>query len=121
MALGSELYSFGYSMHKMLLIVAVSSICYLLYATPAAYLGAYRGQTHALMSRSVFGLTGSMIVSVFVLIAPLGWIGYQSNTLSVIWNSLYGWMPIVGIGVVIAVLNITNNVLGFTGITAFAR
>lgn len=121
MALGSELYAFGYTLHKMLLVVAVSSVCYLLYATPAAYLGAYRGQTHALMGRSVFGLTGSMLVSVFVLIAPLGWIGYQSNTLSVIWNSLYGWTPVVGIGVVIAILNITNNVLGFTGITAFAR
>ncbi len=121
MALGSELYSFGYDLRRMLLIVLVSSVCYLLYATPAAYLGAYRGQTHALMGRSVFGLTGSMIVSAFVLIAPLGWVGYQSNTLAEIWNGLYGWKPVLWIGVAIAVLNITNNVLGFTGITAFAR
>ncbi len=121
MALGSELYSLGYGLSKMLLIVLVSSVCYLLYATPAAYLGAYRGQTHALMGRSVFGLTGSMIVSTFVLIAPLGWVGYQSNTLAEIWNGLYGFKPILWIGVAIAVLNITNNVLGFTGITAFAR
>lgn len=121
MALGSELYSFGYGLHQMLLIVLVSSICYLLYATPSAYLGAYRGQTHALMGRSVFGLTGSMIVSAFVLIGPLGWVGYQSSTLAVIWNGLYGWKPVLWIGVAIAVVNITNNVLGFTGITAFAR
>lgn len=121
MALGSELYSFGYNLHQMLQVALVSSICYLLYAMPAAYLGAYRGQTHALMGRSVFGIAGSMIVSLFVLIAPLGWVGYQSNTLALIWNGLYGWTPVLQIGIVVAVLGIVNNILGFTGISAFAR
>lgn len=121
MSLGSELYSFGYGLNQMLKIVLVSSICYFLYAIPAAYLGAKSGQTHALMGRSIFGVTGSMIVSAFVLIAPLGWIGYQANTLSVMWNALYGWTPVVGIGVFIAIAGIINNVLGFTGITFFAR
>ncbi len=121
MSLGSELYSFGYGLHKMLQIVLISSICYLLYAIPAAYLGAKSGQTHALMGRSVFGVSGSMIVSLFVLVAPLGWVGYQANTLSTMWNALYGWTPVIGIGVLIAIIGITNNVLGFTGISAFAR
>ncbi len=121
MSLGSELYSFGYGLHQMLTIVLISSICYLLYAIPAAYLGAKSGQTHALMGRSVFGVSGSMIVSLFVLVAPLGWVGYQANTLSTMWNALYGWTPVIGIGVLIAVIGITNNVLGFTGISAFAR
>ena len=121
MSLGSELYSFGYGLHAVLKMLLISSLCYLAYAIPAAYLGAKSGQTHALMGRSVFGVSGSMIVSVFVLIAPLGWIGYQANTLSTMWNALYSWTPVVGIGVVIAVLGIVNNVLGFTGISAFAR
>ena len=71
MALGSELYALGYRLSQMLLVVLVSSVCYLAYAIPSAYLGAVKGQTHALMGRSVFGLTGSMIVSTFVLVAPL--------------------------------------------------
>jgi purine-cytosine permease-like protein len=121
MALGSELYALGYRLSQMLLVVLVSSVCYLAYAIPSAYLGAVKGQTHALMGRSVFGLTGSMIVSAFVLVAPLGWVGYQANTLSIMWNSLYGWTPVVWIGVAIAVIGIINNVLGFTGISAFAR
>lgn len=121
MALGSELYSFGYHLSQMLLVVLVSSVCYVLYAIPAAYLGAVKGQTHALMGRSIFGVSGSMIVSVFVLIAPLGWVGFQGNTLAAIWNSLYGWTPVLWIGVGIAVVGITNNILGFTGISAFAR
>lgn len=121
MTLGSELYGFGYGLGRMLLVVAVSSTCYLLYAIPAAYLGAYRGQTHTLLGRSIFGVTGSMIVSVFMLVAPLGWVGYQASTLATMWNGLYGWTPILWIGLAIAVLGITNNVLGFTGISAFAR
>jgi purine-cytosine permease-like protein len=121
MALGTELYAFGYRLSQLLLIVGVSSICYLLYAIPAAYLGAYRGQTQALIGRSVFGIYGSMIVSVFVLIAPLGWVGYQANVLASIWNGLYGWSPVLWIGVGIAVVGIVNNIVGFTGITAFAR
>ncbi len=121
MSLGSELYSFGFTMHRLLLIVAVSACCYLAYAVPAAYLGAWRGQTHALMSRSVFGIVGSWLVSALVLVTPLGWVGYQANTLASIWDGLYGWGSVTTIGIVIAVVGITNNVFGFTGITAFAR
>ena len=121
MALGSELYAMGYGLGRMLAIVAVSGALYLAYAVPAAYLGAWRGQTHALMSRSVFGLAGSWIVSLLVMITPLGWVGYQSNTLATIWDGLYGWGGVTAIGIVIAIVGIVNNVLGFTGITAFAR
>jgi purine-cytosine permease-like protein len=121
MALGSELYSFGYTMNRLLLIVAISASCYLAYAVPAAYLGAWRGQTHALLSRSIFGVVGSWLVSALVLVTPLGWVGYQANVLASIWDGLYGWGSVTTVGVVIAVVGITNNIFGFTGITAFAR
>lgn len=121
MALGSELYSYGYTLSRMLQVVAVSALCYLAYAVPSAYLGAWRGQTHALMSRSVFGVAGSFLVSLCVMILPLGWVGYQANTLSSIWDGLYGWGSVLALGILVAVVGITNNVLGFTGISAFAR
>jgi len=121
MALGSELYTYGYGLGRLAEVVAVSALIYLAYAIPAAYLGAWRGQTHALMSRSVFGRVGSWLVSVLVLVTPLGWVGFQSNTLASIWNGLYGWTPVTTIGIAIAVVGITNNVFGFTGISAFAR
>lgn len=121
MALGSELYAYGYGLGELLKVVLVSTICYLAYATPAAYLGAWRGQTHALLSRSIFGLVGSWLVSALVLVTPLAWVGFQSSTLASIWSGLYGWSGVTTIGIVIAVLGITNNVFGFTGITAFAR
>jgi purine-cytosine permease-like protein len=121
MALGSELYAYGFTMRRLLLIVLISASCYLAYAIPAAYLGAWRGQTHALMSRSIFGVAGSWLVSLLVLVTPLGWVGFQANTLASIWDGLYGWGSVTTIGIVIAVLGIANNVFGFTGITAFAR
>lgn len=121
MALGSELYSFGFTLGQLLKIVAISSLCYLAYAVPAAYLGAWRGQTHALLSRSVFGLAGSWLVSALVLVTPLAWVGYQANTLATIWDGLYGWGSVTTIGIIIAVVGIANNVFGFTGITVFAR
>jgi purine-cytosine permease-like protein len=121
MSLGSELYTFGYSLGQVILIALAAGLCYLLYAIPAAYLGARTGQTHALMSRSVFGKSGSLVVSALVLLTPLGWVGYQANILADIWNGLLGWGPVIPIAVAIAVLGITNNILGFTGIAAFAR
>ncbi len=121
MALGFTLYSLGFTLARMLVVVAISFTCYLLYAIPAAYMGATRGQTHSLLSRSIFGVIGSGLISVMVMIIPLGWVGYQANLLASMWNGLYGWTPVLTIGIVIAVVGITNNVFGFTGISAFAR
>lgn len=121
MALGSELYTYGYGLGKLAEVVSVSAFIYLLYAIPSAYLGAWRGQTHALLSRSVFGRVGSWLVSALVLVTPLGWVGFQSSTLASIWSGLFGWGGVSVIAILIAVVGITNNVFGFTGISAFAR
>ncbi len=121
MALGFTLYEMGFTLGRMLICVAISAACYLAYAVPAAYLGAGTGQTHTLLSRSIFGATGSGLVSLMVMIIPLGWVGYQAYLLASMWHGLYGWAPILTIGIFIAALGIVNNILGFTGITLFAR
>jgi purine-cytosine permease-like protein len=121
MALGFELYGEGFTLRRMLFCVAISTVCYLAYAVPAAYLGATRGQTTTLMSRSIFGVAGSGLVSLLVMIVPLGWVGYQANLLGSMWSGLFGWGSVLTLGVVIAVLGVVNNILGFTGISMFAR
>src|SRR6476660_5589996 len=45
---------------------------YVAYAMFGSYLGSRTGQTYGLLTRSVFGSGGSLIVCLFVLIAPLG-------------------------------------------------
>src|SRR5881275_3061458 len=86
-----------------------------------SYLGSRTGQTHALLTRSVFGLVGSWVVSAFVLVAPLGWVGFQANLLAVLWDGFYGWGAIFTLTLLLAGVMILNNLLGFTGISVFAR
>src|SRR5438270_1428568 len=94
---------------------------YVAYAMFGSYLGARTGQTHALLTRSIFGLVGSWIVSAFILIAPLGWVAFQANLLVTLWDGFYGWGHIFTLTLLFAGVMILNNLFGFTGISVFAR
>jgi purine-cytosine permease-like protein len=59
---------------------------YAAYAMFGAYLGSRTGQTHGLLTRSIFGIGGSWIVCAFVLVAPLGWVGFQAGLMVQIWD-----------------------------------
>lgn len=50
-----------------------------------------RFRTHALLSRSVFGVVGSWLVSAPVPVTPPGWVGSQADPRPAIWDALYGW------------------------------
>jgi purine-cytosine permease-like protein len=120
MFLGFELYA-GHSLASTVGIVAFGYALYIAYAMVGSYLGARTGQTHALLTRSIFGLAGSWIVSAFILVAPLGWVAFQANLLITLWDGFYGWGHIFTLTLLIAGLMILNNLLGFTGISVFAR
>src|SRR5205814_832553 len=94
---------------------------YVAYALLGSYLGSRTGQTHALLTRSIFGSGGSVIVSLFVLIAPLGWVGFQAGLLANLWHGFYGWGHVEAIAIILAAVMIFNNLFGFTGISVFAR
>src|SRR5580765_1254216 len=119
--LGLELYSNGQSLAETTAIVGLGGGIFLGYALFAAYLGSRTGQTHALLTRSIFGVAGSWLVSVFILIAPLGWVAFQANLLVTIWDGLYGWGSVVALTIVLSGAMVFNNVFGFTGIAVFAR
>jgi purine-cytosine permease-like protein len=121
MALGFEIYSGGFSLAKTALVTIIGYAIYVLYANVGSFLGSRTGQTHALLTRSVFGRLGSGIVSLFVLIAPLGWVGFQAGLLAQLWHGFYGWGHVEAITIIIAAVMILNNIFGFTGISVFAR
>ncbi len=75
MFLGFEIHDGGHSLASTVAITLIGYGMYVAYAMFGSYLGSRTGQTHALLTRSVFGVFGSWIVSAFVLIAPLGWVG----------------------------------------------
>ena len=119
--LGFQYHDAGYSLWRSVSAGALGGLCYLAYALPAAYLGSRTGQTHALLTRSVFGQLGSALVSLLLVGVAAGWIAFAFNLLANLYDGLFSWGHIVTISVVLAVLGIVNNLIGFTGITAFAR
>jgi purine-cytosine permease-like protein len=121
MFLGFEIHDGGHSLASTVAITLIGYGMYVAYAMFGSYLGSRTGQTHALLTRSVFGLVGSWIVSAFILVAPLGWVGYQANLLVTLWDGFYGWGTIFTLTLLVAGLMIFNNLLGFTGISVFAR
>jgi purine-cytosine permease-like protein len=118
--LGIELHD-GRSLIDVILICAFGFGVYVAYAIFSAYLGSRTGQTHGLLTRSIFGRIGSWIVSGFVLLAPLGWVGFQAGLLVQIWDGLFGWDHLVVLTLFLGGAMIVNNLFGFTGISAFAR
>jgi hypothetical protein len=63
MFLGFELHDAGHSLAATAGITAFGYALYICYAMVGSYLGSRTGQTHALLTRSIFGLIGSWIVS----------------------------------------------------------
>src|SRR2546423_7709596 len=119
--LGFQYHDYGYSLGKAVSAGALGGLAYLVYALPAAYLGSTTGQTHALLTRSIFGKVGSALVSLLLIGVAAGWTAFAVNLLAQLYDGLFGWGHIVLIGVLVAVLGIVNNLFGFTGIAAFAR
>ena len=118
--LGFELHD-GNSIARVIAITVLGYVFYMAYAMFGAYLGSRTGQTHGLLTRSIFGVGGSWIVCAFVLIAPLGWVGFQAGLMVQIWDGLYGWGHIFTLTLLFGGVMIMNNLLGFTGISVFAR
>src|SRR5438876_1893456 len=120
MFLGFELYA-GNSLARTVGITILGYGLYVAYAIVGSYLGSRTGQTHALLTRSIFGLVGSWIVSAFILVAPLGWVGFQAKLLVDLWDGFYSWDHVFTLTLLLAGIMIFNNLFGFTGISVFAR
>ncbi len=119
--LGFQFHDAGYSLAKSIGAGALGGLAYVIYALPAAYLGSTTGQTHALLTRSIFGKVGSALVSLLLIGIAAGWAAFAFHLLATLYDGLFSWGNIVLISVILAVVGIVNNLFGFTGIAAFAR
>jgi purine-cytosine permease-like protein len=119
--LGFQYHDAGYSLGKAVGAGAIGAVAYLIYALPAAYLGSSTGQTHALLTRSIFGKVGSALVTVLLIGVAAGWTAFAFNLLATLYDGLYSWGHVLLISVILAIVGVTNNLFGFTGISAFAR
>lgn len=119
--LGFQLFQAGESFGRTTLYLVLGSLIYVAYALAAAYLGSRSGQTHSLLSRSTFGVTGSGLISVLIFLGQMGWAGFVANLTAQLFGGLYGWTHVVAIGVLLGVLMAFNNVFGFAGVATYAR
>lgn len=119
--IGLTVHDAGFTLAATIAASLLSILIYVAYAMLAAYLGSRTGQTHSLLTRSIFGKTGSYLVSLFLVLGPLGWVGFQAGLMVQIWNGLYGWSAVELLTIIFAAVMIFNNLFGFTGISAFAR
>jgi purine-cytosine permease-like protein len=119
--LGFQYHDAGYPLARAVGAGALGGLAYLAYALPAAYLGSVSGQTHALLTRSILGVVGSGLVSLLLVAVAAGWTAFAFNLLATLYDGLFGWGHVLLVSVLLAVVGIANNLLGFTGITAFAR
>jgi purine-cytosine permease-like protein len=118
---GTELYAGGHDLGSTAGITCLGIGIYVAYALVASYLGSRTGQTHALLTRSIFGVSGSWLVSIFIIVGATGWTGFQAGLMVQIWDGLYNWGHVELLAIVFAGLMVFNNLFGFTGITVFAR
>jgi purine-cytosine permease-like protein len=118
---GTQIHDSGFTLLGTIGVTALGIGIYFAYAIFGAYLGSRTGQTHALLTRSIFGTTGSYIISALLVIGSLGWVGYQGNLMVQIWDGLYSWGAVEALTIIFCALMIFNNLFGFTGISTFAR
>jgi purine-cytosine permease-like protein len=119
---GTQIHDAGFSLAGCVGVSLLGSGMYFLYVMFSAYLGSRTGQTHALLSRSVFGLTGSYIVSILLIVGSLGWAGFQAGLMVQIWNGLFhSWTGVEALTIIFAAVMIFNNLFGFSGLSVFAR
>ncbi len=118
---GFVMHDGGYSLAATAGISLLGYGIYIAYALVGAHLGARTGQTLTLLTRAVYGRAGSWLVSLFVMIPALGWVGFQAGILAQLWHGFYGWGHLAAVTVALAAVMIFNNLFGFAGISLFAR
>lgn len=113
----------GLSLTDMILAGVLSAAVIFLYGSLASNLGSYTGQTHTLLTRTIFGRAGSGFVSILLIIMGMGWYGFQAYFLALILQGLFGFsdgvVPVLS--AIFGFVMIANNLFGFQGVAAYAR
>lgn len=119
--LGIQMYDGGHGLPTTIGITLLGSAMYVVYALFAAYLGSHSGYTHGLLTRSIFGRIGTVLVGVIVVLASLGAAGFQAGLLAQGLGAVFHWNAVETLTLVLGFVMIFNNFFGFSGISTWAR
>jgi purine-cytosine permease-like protein len=111
----------GLTLGDVLLAGAITSVTIFAYGVGASNLGNYTGQTHTLLTRTIYGRYGSGFVSLLLIVMGMGWYGFQAIFLAQITQGLFGWNNVTAVSMIFAAVMVFNNLFGFRGVAAYAR
>lgn len=113
--------SAGLSLGKLMLACAIATAVMVGYGLLAANVGTFTGQAHSVLVRSVLGRSGSGLASVLLVITGMGWYGFQAVFLAQLLQGLFGITHLELWCAAFALVMITNNLVGFRSVSAYAR
>lgn len=111
----------GLSLGDVILAGVIASLAIFAYGVGASYLGNVSGQTHTLLTRTIYGRFGSGFVSFLLILMGMGWYGFQAYFLALITQGLFGWDNVTLVAVIFAIVMVFNNLFGFRGVATYAR
>jgi purine-cytosine permease-like protein len=113
--------SSGLSLGQVLWGGVIAVVTLMVYGYGSATLGSYTGQTHTLLTRTIFGRYGSGFVSLLLITMGMGWYGFQAYFLALILQGLFGFSALTTWSIIFGIVMIFNNLFGFRGVAAYAR
>lgn len=111
----------GLTLGDVILAGVITSVTIFAYGVGATNLGNYTGQTHTLLTRTIYGRYGSGFVSFLLILMGMGWYGFQAIFLAQITQGLFGWNNVTAVSMIFAAVMVFNNLFGFRGVAAYAR
>jgi cytosine permease len=111
----------GMSLGNLLIACVIGAAVMTGYGLLAAGVGTVTGQPHSVLARGVLGRSGSGLASLLLIVTGMGWYGFQAVFLAQLYNGLLGLTGLAFFCALFALVMITNNLLGFASVSAYAR
>ena len=114
----------GLSLSQLWVAMCLAVAVTMVYGFGAANLGTRTGQTLTLLTRTIFGRVGSGFVSILLVIIGMGWYCFTTyflvTILNVFFPSVFASDHLGLWAAALAIVMITNNLIGFTGVMGYA-
>lgn len=112
----------GLTIGQLALAMAIAAATMTVYCIGSANVGAAVGQTHACTTRSIFGRSGSWIVSLLLVVDGMAFYLFTVIFIVSLGTALLGDVPALSvITALLAFVMILNNYFGFEGLVRFAQ
>ena len=112
----------GLTLGRLALAMAIAAATMTVYCIGSANVGAVVGQTHASTTRSIFGRSGSWLVSLLLVVDGMAFYLFTVIFIMSLGTALLGDIPALSvITAIVAFVMIVNNYFGFEGLVRFAQ